>query len=75
VTGQTTAEQPARASAGDATTADDLLQKTFYRFLRSNPTLVDEDHLRRYVYRTATNLVFDDAKLNFLKARDAGRRT
>ncbi len=44
---------------GDATTADDLLQKTFYRFLRSNPTLADEDHLRRYVYKTATNLVFD----------------
>src|SRR5437660_6882290 len=44
---------------GDATAADDLLQKTFFRFLRSNPEIADEDHLRRYVYRTATNLVFD----------------
>jgi RNA polymerase sigma-70 factor (ECF subfamily) len=44
---------------GDATAADDLLQKTFFRFLRSNPVIADEDHLRRYVYKTATNLVFD----------------
>jgi RNA polymerase sigma-70 factor, ECF subfamily len=44
---------------GDAAMADDLLQKTFFRFLRSNPTIADEDHLRRYVYKTATNLVFD----------------
>src|SRR4051812_26001150 len=44
---------------GDAATADDLLQKTFFRFLRSNPVIADEDHLRRYVYKTATNLVFD----------------
>jgi RNA polymerase sigma-70 factor (ECF subfamily) len=40
-------------------TADDLLQKTFYRFLRTNPTVADDDHLRRYVFRTATNLVLD----------------
>ena len=44
---------------GDAAAADDLLQKTFFRFLRSNPAIVDEDHLRRYIYKTATNLVFD----------------
>src|SRR5436305_3837645 len=44
---------------GDAAAADDLLQKTFFRFLRSNPEIADEDHLRRYIYRTATNLVFD----------------
>jgi RNA polymerase sigma-70 factor (ECF subfamily) len=44
---------------GDAAMADDLLQKTFFRFLRSNPAIADEDHLRRYVYKIATNLVFD----------------
>ena len=44
---------------GDASAADDLLQKTFFRFLRSNPEIADEDHLRRYVFKTATNLVFD----------------
>src|ERR1700687_6147931 len=44
---------------GNAATSDDLLQKTFFRFLRSNPTIADEDHLRHYIYKTATNLVFD----------------
>src|ERR1700694_5976619 len=44
---------------GNAAIADDLLQKTFFRFLRSNPTIADEDHLRHYIYKTATNLVFD----------------
>jgi RNA polymerase sigma-70 factor, ECF subfamily len=44
---------------GDPSTADDLLQKTFFRFLRSNPAIVDENHLRHYVFKTATNLVFD----------------
>ena len=44
---------------GDPTLADDLLQKTFFRFLRSNPAVANDDHRRRYVYKTATNLVFD----------------
>ena len=44
---------------GDPSLADDLLQKTFFRFLRSNPELENEEHLRRYVFKTATNLVFD----------------
>src|SRR5258708_39630103 len=44
---------------GNAATADDLLQKTFFRFLRSNPAIADDDHLRHYIYKTATNLVFD----------------
>src|SRR5205085_2029930 len=44
---------------GDAAAADDLLQKTFFRFLRSNPVIADDDHLRHYVFKTATNLVFD----------------
>jgi len=44
---------------GDPTLADDLLQKTFFRFLRSNPAVANDDHMRRYVYKTATNLVFD----------------
>jgi RNA polymerase sigma-70 factor (ECF subfamily) len=44
---------------GDAATADDLLQKTFFRVLRSNPVVEDDDHMRRYIFRTATNLAFD----------------
>ncbi|HEX8152106.1 MAG TPA: RNA polymerase sigma factor [Thermoanaerobaculia bacterium] len=44
---------------GDAAASDDLLQKTFFRFLRANPTFADDDHARRWIYRTATNLTFD----------------
>src|SRR5215813_3345636 len=44
---------------GDAATADDLMQKTFFRFLRSNPNVSGEEHMRRYIFRTATNLALD----------------
>src|SRR5260221_6121384 len=44
---------------GDPALADDLMQKAFFRFLRSRPTIANDDHLRRYVYKTATNLVLD----------------
>lgn len=39
--------------------ADDLLQETYYRFLRANITFENDDHRRRYLYRIATNLVHD----------------
>lgn len=44
---------------GDSSVADDLLQKTFVRMLRANPVVDSEDHLRRYVYRTATTTAMD----------------
>jgi RNA polymerase sigma-70 factor, ECF subfamily len=44
---------------GDEATADDLLQKAFFRLLRANPALASEEHMRRWVFRTATNLAFD----------------
>src|ERR1700682_6449571 len=44
---------------GNPTLTDDLMQKTFFRFLRSRPTIANDDPLRRYVYKTATNLVLD----------------
>ncbi len=44
---------------GDSSAADDLLQKTFIRFYRANPNAANDDHLRRYVFKTATNLAFD----------------
>lgn len=50
--------------SGDRHLADDLLQETFYRFLRANASHDTEAHRRNSVYRIATNL-----------ARDARRRT
>jgi RNA polymerase sigma-70 factor, ECF subfamily len=49
---------------GDRELADDLLQETFYRFLRAAATHESEAHRRNSLYRIATNL-----------ARDARRRS
>src|ERR1700723_3133552 len=49
---------------GDRQMADDLLQETFYRFLRAAATHDSEEHRRNSLYRIATNL-----------ARDTGRRS
>ncbi|HET8797722.1 MAG TPA: RNA polymerase sigma factor [Thermoanaerobaculia bacterium] len=44
---------------GDSAAADDLLQKAFFRFLRAKPEVESEEHLRRWIFRAATNLAFD----------------
>jgi RNA polymerase sigma-70 factor (ECF subfamily) len=44
---------------GEERLADDLLQETYYRFLRSRTAFENDDHRRRYLYRIATNLVHD----------------
>lgn len=44
---------------GDRQAADDLLQESFYRFLRANATLDSDAHRKHYLYRIATNLVRD----------------
>lgn len=45
--------------SGDNSAADDLLQKAYFRFIRANATFVSDEHMRRFLYRTATNLAFD----------------
>jgi len=44
---------------GDDRLADDLLQETYYKFLRSNAVFESDDHRRHYLFRIATNLVHD----------------
>jgi len=44
---------------GDRTAADDLLQETYYRFLRARATYESEAHRRNSLFRIATNLARD----------------
>jgi len=44
---------------GDRQLADDLLQETYYRFLRASSTYENEAHRRNAVFRIATNLARD----------------
>jgi RNA polymerase sigma-70 factor (ECF subfamily) len=44
---------------GDRSLADDLLQESYYRFLRADQAFASESHRRNYLYRIATNLAHD----------------
>jgi RNA polymerase sigma-70 factor (ECF subfamily) len=59
---------------GDARLADDLLQETYYRFLRAAVTHDNEAHRRNYLFRIATNLVHDhrrQVRLDAIQMSDA----
>jgi RNA polymerase sigma-70 factor, ECF subfamily len=47
---------------GDRTAADDLLQESYYRLLRTRASFENEAHRRRYLFRIATNLVRDRSR-------------
>jgi RNA polymerase sigma-70 factor (ECF subfamily) len=46
-------------ASGDAATADDLLQESYYRFLRARGQYEGEAHRRNALFRIATNLLHD----------------
>jgi RNA polymerase sigma-70 factor, ECF subfamily len=63
--------------AGDPQMADDLLQESYYRFLRIRGSWESETHRRAYLFRIATNLVRDDyrrTRHRFLVALPQGDR-
>jgi RNA polymerase sigma-70 factor (ECF subfamily) len=52
---------------GDRQLAEDLLQETFYRFLRAAATYDNETHRRNSLYRIATNLARDVRRRNMAR--------
>ena len=44
---------------GNASDADDIVQEAFLRILRTDVPADSDEHLRRYLYRVASNLVVD----------------
>ncbi|MGH9313354.1 MAG: RNA polymerase sigma factor [Vicinamibacterales bacterium] len=54
---------------GDRHAADDLLQDTYYRFLRADRTFASDAHRRHYLFRIATNLVRDRRRPSIRFAR------
>ena len=53
---------------GDRQLADDLLQETYYRFLRAAASHESESHRRNSLYRIATNLARDSRRRSLLRA-------
>jgi RNA polymerase sigma-70 factor (ECF subfamily) len=49
---------------GDVHLADDLMQETFYRFLRAGATHESESHRRNSLFHIATNLARDSMRSN-----------
>jgi RNA polymerase sigma-70 factor (ECF subfamily) len=47
---------------GDAQLADDLLQETYYRLLRTRMVFENEKHRKNYVFRIAANLAHDSRR-------------
>jgi len=55
---------------GDPRLADDLLQETYYRFLRVKAVFEGDDHRRHYLFRIATNLVHDHRRRPRVESAD-----
>jgi RNA polymerase sigma-70 factor, ECF subfamily len=48
-----------RRASGDSALADDILQETFYRFLRADLPALEPFQMKAYLYRTAGSLLAD----------------
>jgi RNA polymerase sigma-70 factor, ECF subfamily len=46
-------------TSGNATLADELVQESYYRFLRVRFSEMDQEYMKNYLFRIATNLLRD----------------
>jgi RNA polymerase sigma-70 factor, ECF subfamily len=46
-------------SSSNAALADDVMQESYYRFLRARFTEMDQEYMKNYLFRIATNLLRD----------------
>ncbi len=46
-------------ATGDSAAADDLMQESYYHFLRAHHAAMSEEQAKQYLFRTATNLLRD----------------
>lgn len=44
---------------GDENLADDIFQDAFYKFLKAKPAVLNEGHMRSYLFKIASNLIID----------------
>ncbi len=44
---------------GDENLADDIFQESFLKFLRAEPVIMSENHLKSYLYKIAFRLIID----------------
>ena len=54
-------------TTGNERLADDLLQETYYRFLRATVPFENDEHRKNYLFRIATNLVNDQRRRPFME--------
>ncbi len=54
--------------SGDRQIADDLLQETYYRFLRASSEHQSDEHRKNSLYRIATNLARDSRRRSVIRA-------
>jgi RNA polymerase sigma-70 factor, ECF subfamily len=62
-----------RRLTGDGALADDLLQETYVRFLRSGRAGASDGEYVAFLYRTATNLAYDHWRRRAREAKALGR--
>lgn len=54
---------------GDRNMADDIFQESFYKFLRTKPVILNENHMKSYLYKIASRLIIDKKRRTKVEKR------